>query len=56
MSTASTSPRSGSTSASASSLRAASGAMIYTNGEYFDDLIFGITAEEFWARHPVRPL
>jgi RimJ/RimL family protein N-acetyltransferase len=30
--------------------------MIYTNGEYFDDLIFGMTAEEFWARHPAGPL
>jgi len=28
--------------------------MIYTNGEYFDDLIFGLTAEEFWALQPTR--
>lgn len=25
--------------------------MIYTNGQYFDDLIYGITAEEFAVRH-----
>lgn len=30
--------------------------MIYTNGEYFDDLIFGLTAEEFWALQPTRPV
>jgi RimJ/RimL family protein N-acetyltransferase len=29
---------------------------IYTNGQYFDDIIYGITAEEFWARSPLPPL
>ena len=30
--------------------------MIHTDGQYFDELIFGMTAEEFAARHPVAPV
>ena len=25
--------------------------MIYTNGQFFDELLFGLTAEEFAARY-----
>jgi len=30
--------------------------MIHTDGQYFDELIFGLTAEEFAARYPVEPV
>ena len=29
--------------------------MIYTDGQYWDDLIFGMTAEEFREKHGTRP-
>jgi len=29
--------------------------MIYTDGRFFDDLVFGLTAEEFDAKHPFPP-
>jgi RimJ/RimL family protein N-acetyltransferase len=28
--------------------------MIYTQGQYFDDVIFGMTAEEFFAKYPLE--
>lgn len=30
--------------------------MIHTDGQYFDEVIFGMTAEEFAARYPVDPV
>lgn len=30
--------------------------MIHTDGQYFDELIFGMTAEEFATRYPVDPV
>jgi RimJ/RimL family protein N-acetyltransferase len=30
--------------------------MIYTNGQYHDDIILGMTAEEFWSLYPTEKL